>query len=313
MDAGNDQFVVVLSVHVSAYVLGYCSRPDGRLSKSSKSTTHPMAPLKEALKDFTAVIVTGGSSGIGKSFIERCLALNPALAVCNLSRRDPQFDSHSIKLRHFPCDLAQSEVLKKNAAEVEAFLEKAAPEGRVLLLNNSGFGAYGHFPEPSIEHVTEMIDVNVRAVVELTGLLLPLLRRRGGVIVTVASTAAFQPTAYMAAYGASKAFVLHWSLALNEELRGTGVRALALCPGPTATDFFRRAGLQQGSVADSLSMMCEDVVTATLKAVESGRSLVVPGWKNKVSTFFVSKLSKPLAARLAAMVLARFRLKKVAT
>ncbi len=313
MDAGNDQFVVVLSVHVSAYVLGYRSRPDGRLSKSSKSTTHPMAPLNEALKDFTTVIVTGGSSGIGKSFIERCLALNPALAVCNLSRRDPQFDAHSIKLRHFPCDLAQSVVLKKIAAEVEVFLEKAAPEGRVLLLNNSGFGAYGHFPEPSIEHVTEMIDVNVRAVVELTGLLLPLLRRRGGVIVTVASTAAFQPTAYMATYGASKSFVLHWSLALNEELRGTGVRALALCPGPTATDFFRRAGLKQGSVAESLSMTCDDVVTATLKAVESGCSLVVPGWKNKVSTFFVSKLSKPLAARLAAIVLARFRLKKVAT
>ena len=239
MDAGNDQFVVVLSVHVSAYVLGYRSRPDGRLSKISKSTTHPMAPLNEALKDFTTVIVTGGSSGIGKSFIERCLALNPALTVCNLSRRDPQFDAHSIKLRHFPCDLAQSEVLKKIAAEVEVFLEKAAPEGRVLLLNNSGFGAYGHFPEPSIEHVTEMIDVNVRAVVELTGLLLPLLRRRGGVIVTVASTAAFQPTAYMATYGASKSFVLHWSLALNEELRGTGVRAFAICPGPVRTAFHR--------------------------------------------------------------------------
>jgi len=313
MDAGNNQFVVVLSVHVSAYVLVYRSRPDGRLSKSSKSTTHPMAPLNEALKDFTTVIVTGGSSGIGKSFIERCLALNPALVVCNLSRREPQLDISSIKLRHFPCDLAQSDVLKEKAAEVEAFLKIAAPEGRVLLLNNSGFGAYGHFPEPNIRHLTEMIDLNVRAVVELTGLLLPLIRIRGGVIVTVASTAAFQPTAYMAVYGASKSFVLHWSLALNEELRGTGVRALALCPGPTATDFFRRAGLQQGSVADSLSMTCDEVVTATLQALAAGRSLVVPGWKNKISTFFVSKLSKPLAARIAAMILARFRLKKVVT
>ena len=272
-----------------------------------------MAPLNEALKDFTTVIVTGGSSGIGKSFIERALALNPALVVCNLSRREPQFAAHSLRLQHFPCDLAQSDGVKKSAAAVEAFLATAAPEGRVLLLNNSGFGAYGHFPEPGSAHVTEMIDVNVRAVVELTALWLPLLRRRGGVIVTVASTAAFQPTAYMAAYGASKAFVLHWSLALNEELRGTGVRALALCPGPTATDFFRRAGLQQGSVAESLSMTCDEVVTATLKAIAAGSALVVPGWKNKVTAFFVSKLSKPLAARLAAMVLARFRLKKVAT
>lgn len=272
-----------------------------------------MAPLNEALKDFTTVIVTGGSSGIGKSFIERCLALNPALVVCNLSRREPQINLSPSKLRHFPCDLAQRAEVKKSAAAVEDFLDRAAPSGRILLLNNSGFGAYGHFPEPSIDDVTEMIDVNVRAAVELTGRFLPLLRRRGGVIVTVASTAAFQPTAYMAAYGASKAFVLHWSLALNEELRGTGVQALVLCPGPTATDFFRRAGLKQGSVADSLSMTCDEVVTATLKALAAGRSIVVPGWKNKISTFFVSKLPKPLAARLAAIVLARWRLKKGAT
>lgn len=271
-----------------------------------------MPPLNEALKDFTTVIVTGGSSGIGKSFIERCVALAPGLQICNLSRREPVINLRELKLRHFPCDLAQSAALKETVGAVEKFLEETTPQGLVLVVNNSGFGAYGHFPEPGIGHLTEMIDVNVRAVVELTGLLLPLLKRRGGVVVTVASTAAFQPTAYMATYGATKAFVLHWSLALNEELRGTGVRALALCPGPTATDFFRRAGLQQGSVADSLSMTCDEVVTATLEAVAGGRALVVPGWKNKVSTFLVSKLPKAVSARLAAAVLARFRLKKVA-
>ena len=312
MNAGNDQFVVVLSVHVSAYVLVYRSRPDGRLSKLEVTPSHPLPPLNEALKDFTTVIVTGGSSGIGKSFIERCVALAPGLQICNLSRREPVINLRELKVRHFPCDLAQSVALNETVVAVEKFLAETAPQGRVLLLNNSGFGAYGHFPEPGVRHLTEMIDVNVRAVVELTGLLLPLLKRRGGVVVTVASTAAFQPTAYMATYGATKAFVLHWSLALNEELRGTGVRALALCPGPTATEFFRRAGLQQGSVADSLSMTCDEVVDATLVALAGGRALVVPGWKNKLSTFFVSKLPKVLAARLAAVVLARFRLKKVA-
>ena len=271
-----------------------------------------MPSLNEALKNFSTVIVTGGSSGIGKSFIERCVALNPDLLVCNLSRREPVINKVQLKLRHFPCDLAQTAALKETAAKVEELLGREAPAGRVLLVNNSGFGAYGRFPEPGIDHVTEMLDVNVRAVVELTGRLLPLLKRRGGVIVTVASTAAYQPTAFMAAYGASKAFVLHWSLALNEELRGTEVRALALCPGPTATEFFLRAGLGKGSAADSLSMTCDEVVTATLQAINAGRSVVVPGWKNKVSTFLVSKLPKPLAARLAAIVLARFRLKKVA-
>ena len=271
-----------------------------------------MPPLNEALKDFTTVIVTGGSSGIGKSFIERCVALAPGLQICNLSRREPVINLSELKLRHFPCDLAQSEALKETVTALGKFLEETAPNGRVLLLNNSGFGAYGRFPEPDVSHLTEMIDVNVRAVVELTGLLLPLLKRRGGVVINVASTAAFQPTAYMAAYGATKAFVLHWSLALNEELRGTGVRALALCPGPTATDFFRRAGLRQGSVADSLSMTCAEVVDATLVALAKDRALVVPGWKNKVSSFLVAKLPKVLATRLAALLLAQFRLKKVA-
>ena len=194
---------------------------------------------------------------------------------------------------------------------MEEFLEREVPAGQVLLLNNSGFGAYGGFPAPGVDEMKEMIDVNVRAVVELTGRLLPLLKRRGGVIVTVASTAAFQPTAYMATYGATKAFVLHWSLALNEELRGSGVRALALCPGPTATEFFHRAGLRKGSVSASLSMSSDAVVSATLRAIAARRSLVVPGWKNWVSTFLVSKLPKTLAARLAAIVLARFRLKQV--
>ena len=87
-----------------------------------------------------------------------------------------------------------------------------------------------------------MIDLNVRAVVQLTGRLLPLLKARGGAIVNVASTAAFQPTPWMATYGATKAFVLNWSLALNQDLRGTGVRVLVVCPGTTETEFFKRAG-----------------------------------------------------------------------
>jgi short-subunit dehydrogenase len=84
--------------------------------------------------------------------------------------------------------------------------------------------------------------------VHLTGGCCRCSSARGGAIINVASTAAFQPTPYMATYGATKAFVLHWSLALNEELRGTGVRALAVCPGPTATEFFeaRRPGVGLG-------------------------------------------------------------------
>jgi short-subunit dehydrogenase len=269
------------------------------------------APLSEALTSFTAVIVTGGSSGIGKSFIEVMHTLQPTLRFCNLSRREPGLKSVGLKLRHIPCDLAQPSAIVQGAESVLAWLKTDVPAGRVLLINNSGFGAYGHFPEPNLAHQLEMLDVNVRAVVDLTARLLPVLKERGGAVITVASTAAFQPTAYMAAYGASKAFVLHWSLALNEELRGTGVGTLAVCPGPTPTEFFRRAGLQQGSVSDALGTTSEAVVLASLRALAAGRAQVVPGWKNKVAAALVTKLPKPMAAWLAAKVLARFRLKKV--
>jgi short-subunit dehydrogenase len=267
--------------------------------------------LSAELSKFTSVIVTGGSSGIGKSFIGLMAKLNPSLRFCNLSRREPDIKSPELNLRHVPCDLAKSTDIGAASAEVLEWLKADTKSGSVLLINNSGFGSYGHFPEPNLLHQLELVDVNVRAVLDLTGRLLPLLKERGGAIITVASTAAFQPTAYMAAYGASKSFVQHWSLALNEELRGTGVRTLVVCPGPTATDFFRRAGLQQGSVPDAFGMTCEDVVLASLRALVRGKSQVVPGWKNKISTALVSKLPKPFAAWLAAKVLARFRLKQV--
>ena len=182
------------------------------------------------------------------------------------------------------------------------------PPGKILLINNSGFGGYGRFDELSAEHQLGMIDVNVRAVVALTAGLMPVLRERGGCVLTVASTAAFQPTPFLATYGATKAFVLHWSLALNEDLRGSGVSALAVCPGPTATEFFRRAGLKEGAVSDGLGQTAGQVVEEALAAFAAGRAQVVTGWKNRLLVFGASLLSKPLIARLAARILARYRL-----
>jgi short-subunit dehydrogenase len=115
----------------------------------------------------------------------------------------------------------------------------------------------------------------------------------------------------MATYGASKAFVLHWSLALNEELRGRGVSALAVCPGPTSTQFFRRAGLAQGSVADSLSMSCEAVVLESFRALAVNKSLVVTGWKNKIQAIGGGMAPKRLAAWVAGKVVGRYRLRQV--
>lgn len=270
-----------------------------------------MSSLSEEVSRYAAVVVTGGSSGIGKSFIERVATVRPGMLICNLSRRVPDINLSQLNMRHVPCDLSRHEEVSAGAATLLNILNNEAPAGPVLLVNNSGFGAYGVFPEPDLGHQLEMIDVNVRAVVALTGLLLPCLKTRGGVVMTVASTAAFQPTPFLAAYGATKAFVLHWSLALNEELRGTGLRTLAVCPGPTSTEFFRRAGLKQGSVADSLGQTTEEVVDEALKALAVGKAQVVTGWKNKVLTAVSSKVPKPLVTRISAKILARWRLSKV--
>lgn len=215
-----------------------------------------------------------------------------------------------LKLRHFPCDLSVPAELEAAAGRVLAVLEQEVPAGPVLFIANAGFGGYGHFPEPNREHQLAMIDVNVRAVVDLTARLLPVLISRGGAIMTIASTAAFQPTAYLATYGATKAFVLHWSLGLGEELRGSGVRVLAVCPGPTRTEFFRRAGVRQGTVPDTTSQTPDAVVREAFSALHAGRVMVVTGWKNKLMAAVSSKLPKPWVARIGARVLARVRLRQ---
>jgi short-subunit dehydrogenase len=233
--------------------------------------------------------------------------LKPDLVICNLSRRDPGINISAQKLNHFACDLSRPAEVDRRAREVEDFLGRTVPAGRVLLINNSGFGTMGPFPESDLSQQTEMIDVNVRAVVHLTGRLLPLLRARGGAIMTVASTAAFQPTPSMATYGATKAFVLHWSHALNHELRGSGVRAMAVCPGTTRTEFFKVAGLRVGNRADALAMSAEAVVLEALRALGARQSQVVTGWKNKVSAFAACPVPKAWATQVAATVLAGYR------
>jgi short-subunit dehydrogenase len=266
-----------------------------------------MASLSEALSKFGTVVVTGGSSGIGKSFIGTIGIMQPDLEFFNLSRHAPDINDSKLKLRHFPCDLAQPLQVEAVAAQLEEILNRGQPAGRILLINNSGFGSYGPFPEPNLAHQLGMIDVNMRALVQLTGLLLPVLRARGGVIMNIASTAAFQPTPWMATYGATKAFVLHWSLALDEDLHGSGVRALAVCPGPTATNFFKAAGLGAAPLPESSGETCEQVVMTSLRALAAGKSLVVSGWRNRVLAAMGARVPKPLAARIAAKVIARYR------
>ncbi len=157
------------------------------------------------------------------------------------------------------------------------------PDDVAMLVNNAGFGTYGPFAETDLDTTLNMIRLNITVLTELTGLLLPgMLRRRRGRIVNVASTAAFQPGPLMAVYYATKAYVLHFTEALANELDGSGVTATALCPGPTATGFEARAGLQKTKLFAEGLMGAGDVARIVVRGAERGDRIVIPGLMNKL-------------------------------
>ena len=173
---------------------------------------------------FTSVILTGGSSGIGKSLIEHIERLNPGVPICNLSRRCAEGFSAELKRRQVMVDLSDSASRVGAISEVLAFLEEGPAVGPILLINNAGFGNYGEFHLSNAATQREIIEVNLNAIIDLTSGLMPILLQRGGTVMNVASVTAFQPTPYIATYGATKAFLLQWGYALRHELRETSSR-----------------------------------------------------------------------------------------
>ncbi len=271
-----------------------------------------MPTPSEYLNHAAVIIVTGGSSGIGCSIIKAIKTVGTNAVVCNLSRSKPDIFSDKTGL-HISTDLSSASALQTAAERLELIIDEAPP-GKVLLFNNSGFGDYGRIEELDRCKQLTMIDLNVKAVVDLTLRLLPKMLERGGVVVNVASTSAFQPTPFLATYGATKSFVLNWTLALNEDLRGTSVRALAVCPGPTRSNFFKSAGFEtppmNSGANATLDMTSDQVAEYTLNALAKGRSMVVTGWKNKCIAFFGSKFPIVAVTRIGGVILRKLRLEQ---
>ena len=274
-------------------------------------TPERLSTLSKALNRFSVIIITGGSSGIGCALIKAIQRIGADPLLCNLSRSKPEFFLGKTG-HHLSTDLSSPESLEAAALELEERIRTTDP-GAILLINNSGFGDYGPFQQCDAVKQLNMIDLNVRAVVDLTARLMPQMQERGGVVINVASTAAFQPTPFLATYGATKAFVLNWTLALNEDLRASPVRAMAVCPGPTRSNFFKRAGfetppMQDGGINQSLDMTSDEVAWLALRGLARGHSLVVTGWKNKCIAFFGSSLPRRLVTRAGGVILRKLRL-----
>jgi uncharacterized protein len=149
-----------------------------------------------------------------------------------------------------------------------------------VLINNAGCGVYGLFAETELARELEMLQVNMISLAQLTKLFLkPMLDRRQGRILNVASTVSFQPGPRLALYSASKAFVFSFSCALALELKGSGVTVTALCPGGTRTEFQQRAGMKPSAAL--APMTARSVAEIGYEAMLKGRPVVVAGWKNK--------------------------------
>ena len=230
------------------------------------------------------VLITGASSGIGLALAKLFAADGSELIL--VARREDRLQelAQRLKQQHG----TQSTVIARDMAvegSAEQLMTQLERDGIAVdvLVNNAGFGQLGRFQEIPRKRQTNMIDLNIRTLMELTHLCLPaMLERRSGAILNLGSTAAFQPGPNCAVYYATKAFVLSFSEALWQELQGTGVTVTCLCPGPTRTEFGEESRMHDTPVFQHNAMDVDDVAQAGYHGLRRGKRLVMPGVVNKL-------------------------------
>lgn len=249
-------------------------------------------------------VVTGASSGIGEALARALVRRGDAvLAVARRAERLEALAAETLAAGHAPLHTLALDLAADGAAQA---LAAAARRLGVpaLLVNNAGFGAYGPFDAADPARLAAMVRLNCEALVLCTHALLPDLKAAGGAtVLNVASAAAFQPTPYMSVYGATKAFVLSFTEGLDEELRGSGVRALAFCPGPVDTEFGEVAGVGARFHEVPGRLTAEAAAAAALQQADEGEAVLVPGPLNKVATTLSKVLPRALVRRAASQVL----------
>lgn len=245
-----------------------------------------------------STLITGASSGIGEVFARKLVARgrnvllvarseDKLITLCNELGR-----SNSVRAQYVALDLSEPE----SAARL---FDETAKRGLTidLLINNAGFGSMGEFNKLDLARELNMIDLNVKSLVQLTHrFLTPMLERKQGTIINVASTAAFQPVPFMATYAATKAFVLSFSEALWEENRPHGIHVMALCPGVTETNFFEAARGRKPPAR--VSQTPEEVVDVALRALGRRNSHVISGWTNFLMTQSERLVPRSLVTRM---------------
>lgn len=252
------------------------------------------------------MLVSGASSGIGAEFARQFHAQGAGLIL--VARRAELLAKHCQEFNALRADsakfLAADLSVDAELARISSFVEQHKID---ILVNNAGFGSFNCFEKLDIEREKQMVRLNVLAYMQLTHAVLPQMKaRKSGAIINVSSIAGLQPIPFMATYGASKSFELFHSLALSYELRPDHIKVLAVCPGPTATEFFGVARVP-GTVTDVKRDSVDMVVRQSLRALDCDNKFIVTGFKSKLlaigSRLFPLKLTTRITERMLRPIL----------
>jgi short-subunit dehydrogenase len=257
--------------------------------------------------DGQTALVTGASSGIGLELARRFAAGGYDLVLVARSTGAIEglaadlVREFGVKATAITCDLGQSNA----GRELVRGLDQRSLAIDVLV-NNAGFGATGAFADGETDVQVGIVDVNIRALVELTHELWPRMLRKGrGGVLNVASTAAFQPGPFMSVYCASKAFVLSFTEALWEEARGSGVHVSCLCPGYTESAFHGRAGTDKVRLAQGPAMPAAQAAELGYRAFQANRRVKIAGLANALLAHSAAVTPHALVLRIARFLLTR--------
>lgn len=231
----------------------------------------------------SCVLITGATAGIGYELAKLYAKDENNLILLardeeRLKEVKDELEFYNIKVYTIALDLSEDNSCEK----VLDFVNKKNLSVDILI-NNAGMGSFGYLSEIEVEKELKLINVNIRALTELTKMFLPSMIEHGeGAIMNVASTAAFCAGPKMATYYASKSYVLNFTEALYEELKGSEIKVSCLCPGPVKTNFQEKSGIRKSEAAKKALMTPKEVAEIAYRDFKKGKLIIIPGFKNKL-------------------------------
>ena len=242
-------------------------------------------------------VITGASSGMGKEFVLQLAKTESLDEIWVIARRTERLEVlrdevKEVKIRPLALDLS----LEKSIDAYRVVLEAEQPEVAILV-NASGFGRFGAFADTGLDVLMKMIDLNDKAYVAMTYVTLPYMKK-GGQIYQLDSLSSFQPVPYIGIYGATKAFILSFSRALNVELKGRGIRVMAVCPGWVKTEFFDHAVTDDTITYYNKFFTPEQVISRALRDMKKGKDVSVCGASIRMQVFFTKLLPHRLVMKI---------------